>query len=134
MTIFNVLLSVSLFSVFLYAGSLCLLPSFLLPSFTQPLSPLLCGPELIILRPIRFTVMSPHLCLIVFPSQFLTQSIFNTFFLLELNRSSVSWLIFPPQPGFNLYQYFHSFPFLVPDVIAFDCRKTSTVPLPCDWK
>lgn len=129
----------SLLSVFLYAGLLCLLASSLLSSVSQLSSPLLCGPAVIILRPLRFTVMSPHLRLIVFPSQFLTQSIFNTFFLLELNLGPS--FLFPQSAGsflsnrglicINIFTVSHFFP---PDVIAFDCCKTSSVPLPCDWK
>lgn len=115
-------------------------PSCLRPSLLSSplLSCVVCGPVVIILWPLRFTVMSPHLRLIVFRSHFLTQSIFNTFFLLTLNPSPHSSFLahpvhFSPRPHFNLYQYFHSFPFFK-GVIVFDCHKASTVPLPNGWK
>lgn len=54
----------------------------LLPSFSEPPFPLLCGPAVIVPRPLSFTLMSPHLCLIVSLSPFLTQSAFKSFFLL----------------------------------------------------
>lgn len=127
--------SVSCIPLSCYALPPRLLPSlFLLSAFTS--SPLLCGPAVIILQPLCFTVMSPHLCLIVFASQFRTWRIFNTFFLLALNHGPHSSFLSRPAhftPRLNLYQYFHSFPFFT-DVIAFDCRKTSTVLLPGGWK
>lgn len=122
----------SVFSSLMFALSLSshfLSSRLLLSAFIS--SPLLCGPVVIILWPLCFTVMSPHLRLIVSPSQFLTQNIFNTFFLLAFNLSPHSFFL-SRQAHFSpttFYQYFHSFPFF-PDVIAFDYRNTSTVPLP----
>lgn len=61
--------------------------------------PLLCGPSEIIPYALCFTIMSPHLCLIVLPSRFQTQGTLNTFFLLAPNLippSSLGWLIFHP--------------------------------------
>lgn len=56
---------------FLYSALLCLLfPSAPPPPPPQFSSPLLCGPVPIIQQWLHFAIMSPHLWLVVCPSQF----------------------------------------------------------------